>query len=100
LEAARESLRKAIEHRDTLTSTNVKLRLAAVEKALTAEPMDTEAVNKALRGAVRRMVMRTAEGALEIHWHHAVEPQETAFITSRFDWNANQIEKNTEEAEQ
>jgi hypothetical protein len=59
--------------------------------------MDTEAANKALRGAVRRMVMRPQEGRLEIHWHHAEEPQETAFITSRFDWDANQIEKNTEE---
>jgi DNA invertase Pin-like site-specific DNA recombinase len=75
LDAVRDKLRKAVERRDTLTSTNVKLRLAAVEKALTGETIDTEEANKALRGAVRRMVMRPAEGALEIHWHHADEPR-------------------------
>jgi hypothetical protein len=97
LEATRESLRKAIEHRDTLTSTNVKMRLAAVEKALTAEPMDTEAVNKALRQAVRKMTIRPREGRLEILWHHADEPQEVVFVTSRFDWDTNQIEEATEQ---
>ncbi|WP_161850999.1 recombinase family protein [Bradyrhizobium sp. CCBAU 051011] len=98
LEETTESLRKMLERRDTMTSTNVKLRLAAVEKALTAEPMDTEEANKALRAAVRRMVMRPQEGRLDILWHHADEPQETLFMTSRFDWDANQIEKkNTEE---
>ena len=60
--------------------------------------MDTEEANKALRAAVRKMIMRPQEGRLEILWHHAEEPQETVFITSRFDWDANQIEKNTEEA--
>ncbi|MGY3610082.1 MULTISPECIES: recombinase family protein [unclassified Bradyrhizobium] len=89
LEAAKETLRRLLERRDTLTSTNVKLRLAAVEKALTAETIDTEEANKALRGAVRKMVMRLAEGALEIHWHHADEPQQAVFITSRFNWDAN-----------
>ena len=73
-----------------LTSTNVKTRLAAVRKALTKKPMDTEEANKALRGAVRKMVMRPQEGRLDILWHHAEEPQETVFITSRFDWGANQ----------
>jgi hypothetical protein len=43
------------------------------------------------------MVMRPAEGALEIHWHHADEPQETVFVTSRFDWGANQIEETMEQ---
>ena len=44
------------------------------------------------------MVMRP--GALEIQWHHADEAQEMLFVTRRFDWDANQIEKNTEEAGQ
>lgn len=39
--------------------------------------MDTEAANKALRGAVRKMTMRPQEGHLDILWHHAEEPQET-----------------------
>jgi hypothetical protein len=88
LDLARENLRKLIERRDTLTSTNVKMRLAAVEKALTREPMDTEEANKALRAAVRKMTMRPQEGRLDILWHHAEEPQETLFMTNRFDWDA------------
>jgi DNA invertase Pin-like site-specific DNA recombinase len=95
LEAAKETLRELQERRDTLTSTNVKLRLAAVEKALTGGPMNTEEANKALRGAIRKMVMRPAEGTLEIHWHHAEEPQGVVFITSRFDWGANQTAEAT-----
>jgi recombinase/recombinase-like zinc beta ribbon protein len=92
LEGFRSKLRELLERRDTLTSTNVKTRLAAVEKALTREPMDTEEANKALRGAVRKMIMRPREGHLDILWHHAEEPQEMLFMTNRFDWDANQIE--------
>jgi hypothetical protein len=100
LEEAKDSLRKLLERRDTRTSTNVKMRLAAVEKALTSEPMDIEAANKALRTAVRKMIMRPQEGRLEIHWHHAEEPQEVRFVTSRFDWDANRIEATTTEQEE
>jgi hypothetical protein len=78
-----DTLRERRDRRDTLTSTNVKMRLAAVEKALTAEPMNTAAANRALRAAVRRMIMRTQEGTLEIYWQHADEPQEVRFVTSR-----------------
>ncbi|MCK1345927.1 recombinase family protein [Bradyrhizobium sp. CW11] len=97
LSGVQEALREAVERRDTLMSTNVVKRLAAVEKALTAEPMGTEAANKALRGAVRKMIMRPRDGRLDILWHHAEEPQETLFMTSRFDWDANSIENLTEE---
>lgn len=87
LEAERSKLKELEERRDMLANTNVEKRLAAVGRALTAEPMDTEAANKALRGAVRKMVMRPQEGRLDILWHHAEEPQETLFMTSRFDWD-------------
>lgn len=100
LETLRDELRTAIERREVLMGTNVEKRLAAVEKALTAEPMDTEEANKALRGAVRKMIMKPQEGRLDILWHHAEEPQETLFMTNRFDWGANQIEtQEQEEAE-
>ena len=98
LAAAQDALRKAVEQRDTLASTNVTMRLAAVEKAFTHEPLDTEAANKALRGAVRKMIMRPQDGTLDILWHHADAPQETVFVTSRFDWDANQIEDLRQEA--
>jgi DNA invertase Pin-like site-specific DNA recombinase len=88
LDAVRDDLRRAIERRDTLTSTNVMKRLAAVEKALTRKPMDTDEANKALRSAVHRMVMKPKEGVLEIYWHHAEEPQTVVFVTSRKDWTS------------
>ncbi|WP_035694190.1 zinc ribbon domain-containing protein, partial [Bradyrhizobium liaoningense] len=97
LDEHREALRKLLERRDALRSTNVNMRLAAVEKALTREPMDTEEANKALRGAVSKMVMRPQEAGLDIWWHHAETPQETLFMTSRFNWDANSIENMMEE---
>jgi DNA invertase Pin-like site-specific DNA recombinase len=92
LAGLRDNLRRLVERRDTLASTNVKMRLAAIEKALLQETMDTEEANKALRGAVRKMVMRPQQGELDILWHHAEQPQEMLFITNRFDWDANQID--------
>jgi DNA invertase Pin-like site-specific DNA recombinase len=82
-ETIADTLRERRDRRDALASANVTARLTAVREALTAEPMDTEAANKALRAAVRRMVMRLAEGTLEIYWHHADEPQEVRFVTRR-----------------
>jgi DNA invertase Pin-like site-specific DNA recombinase len=82
-ETTTDTLRDRRARRDALTSANVTARLAAVQAALTAEPMDTEAANKALRAAVRKMIMQPAEGTLEIYWHHADEPQEVRFVTSR-----------------
>jgi hypothetical protein len=93
LAGIRDNLRKAVEQREALASTNVTMRLAAVEKALTQAPMDAETANKALRGAVHKMIMHPQEGTLDIVWHHAEAPQETVFITSRFDWGANQVEE-------
>jgi DNA invertase Pin-like site-specific DNA recombinase len=94
LAVVRDDLRKLEERRDTLASTNVTKRLAAVEKALTNEPMDVGEANKALRGAVRKMVMRPQQGTLDIYWHHAEEPQETLFITKRFDFDNELGERN------
>ena len=87
LDGMRKRLRELSEHRDSVTSTNVKLRLAAVKEALTREPMDVAEANKTLRGAVRKLVMRPQEGTLDILWHHADEPQQISFITRRFDWS-------------
>lgn len=97
LEALRDDMRSALERREVLMGANVEKRLAAVEQALTAEPMDTEEANKALRGAVSKMVMKPQEGRLHIRWHHAEQMQETLFITSRFDWDANQMEDEKQE---
>lgn len=97
LEGYRNDLRTALERRGVLMGTNVEKRLEAVQKALTGEPMDTEEANKALRGAVSKMIMRPQEGRLDIIWHHADQPQETLFMTKRFDWDGQQIEDQEQE---
>jgi DNA invertase Pin-like site-specific DNA recombinase len=103
-ERAREDIEKRLrslrDHREALTGTNVIKRLAEVEQTLTQAPLDTEAANKALRRAVRKMVMRPQAGTCDIIWQHAEGPQETAFMTSRFDWEANQIENVKQEEQQ
>lgn len=99
LETAKNSLKELLERRDSLANTNVTKRLEAIKKALTAEPMNTEEANKALRGAVSKMTMRPQEGRLDILWHHAEEPQETLFMTNRFDWDGQQIEDQQQEVE-
>lgn len=97
LEGKRNELRAAFERREVLMGSNVEKRLEAVRKTLTAEPMDTEEANKALRGAVRTMTMRPQEGRLDILWHHADQPQDTLFMTNRFDWDGQQIEGQEQE---
>jgi hypothetical protein len=97
LEGKRNDLRASLERREVLMGANVEKRLAAVQKALTAEPMDTEEANKVLRGAVSKMIMRPQEGRLDILWHHAEQPQETLFMTNRFDWDGQQIESQEQE---
>jgi hypothetical protein len=94
----RESLRSLRERRDALTSTNVTARLNAVFDAckppendgidLSDAPLDIVKANKALKAAVRMMVMKPEEGTLDIYWHHADEPQEITFVTRRKRWES------------
>jgi hypothetical protein len=61
--------------------------LSAVATALTETPVDIAKANKALKGAVRMMVMKPEEGQMEIHWHHADQPQEITLATRRKRWD-------------
>jgi hypothetical protein len=81
-------LRALRDQRDALTSTNVSARLDAVKNALMETPLDIVKVNKALKTAVKRMVMKPEEGRLDIHWQHADEPQEITFVTRRKRWES------------
>ena len=91
------NLRSLRNRRDALTNTNVLARLAAVENALAQSASDIETINKTLRTAMRRMVMRPQDGTLDIYWHHADEPQEVTFVTSRKHWNTFEIENRKED---
>jgi DNA invertase Pin-like site-specific DNA recombinase len=74
LEVARERLRELRTQRDTLAKPNVERRLTAVQEALTRKKINVSQTNKALKQAVRIIVMNPEEATLAIHWHHAKEP--------------------------
>jgi hypothetical protein len=76
LAEAREHIRLLTARRDTLASASVLRRLTAIEKALTARPLNVSDVNKALKQAVSKIVMDTDWGTLTFYWHHAEDPSE------------------------
>lgn len=83
LEALEREHRTLSERRDARRTASVSARLDAVRDALTGKAMDVATANKALRGAIKSMVMHPARATLDIQWHHADAVQEVLFITSR-----------------
>lgn len=83
LESLEREHRALSDRRDARRTANVNAKLGAVRAALAGEPMDVAAANKALRGAIKSMVMHPHKAALVIQWHHAEAVQEVQFITSR-----------------
>jgi DNA invertase Pin-like site-specific DNA recombinase len=80
-----KQLRDLRAQRDTRTTASVKDRLKAVERALTGNEDVTE-VNKALRDAIRRIVLDPEQGHLWIRWHHSEEIQDIMFVTRHMNW--------------
>jgi hypothetical protein len=76
LEEVAENLRHLSARRDTLASAGVLRRLEAIEHALTQKRTNVSEANKALKQAVSKIVMDTADGTLTFHWHHADQPSE------------------------
>jgi hypothetical protein len=91
LEGAERTLQKLQARREALTSTKVTQRLTALHEALTREPLSAKEVNAALRMAVKAIVMRPEMRTMEIHWHHADEPQEARFYTKHIKWTEGPI---------
>ncbi|WP_426612433.1 recombinase family protein [Bradyrhizobium sp. McL0616] len=83
LEALEREHRTLSERRDARRTASVSARLGAVRDALTGKTVDVAAANKALRGAIKSMVMHPHKGTLDIQWHHAEAVQDVQFITSR-----------------
>ena len=83
LETLEREHRTLSERRDARRTASVRARLDAVRDALTGKTMDVAAANKALRGAIKSMVMHPHKATLDIEWHHAEAVQEVQFITSR-----------------
>lgn len=82
-EQVRDAARKLRNDRDTLASANVSRRLKALKDTLTEEPLDVTQANKALKEAVRAVVINPERGTLAIHWHHADKPTEGVPFHSR-----------------
>ncbi|MGY4499706.1 DNA invertase Pin-like site-specific DNA recombinase [Bradyrhizobium sp. GM24.11] len=83
LETLEREHRALSERRDARRTASVSARLGAVREALAGKTLDVGAANKALRGAIKSMVMHPHKGTLDIQWHHAEAVQEVQFITSR-----------------
>ncbi|MFB6459297.1 recombinase family protein [Bradyrhizobium tunisiense] len=80
LKDLQKRLRELRSQRDTLTTASVKDRLKAVQQALSGK-MDVVEINKALRDAMRRIVIDPEQGHLWIRWHHSDEVQDILCIT-------------------
>jgi DNA invertase Pin-like site-specific DNA recombinase len=87
LEQAREQGAELNKRLDSMTSASVMRKLDSITTALSQSPLNIAEANRALKQALRKMVMRPAQGRREILWGHAEEVQEIGLYTGRY-WNA------------
>ena len=87
VEEARNQAAELNKRLDTMTSASVMRKLDNIGATLSQAPLNIAEANRALKQAMRKMVMRPARGRLEIHWHHTEEPQEIGLYTGRL-WEA------------
>lgn len=87
MEEARDKAAELNKRLDSMTSASVVRKLDNITTALSQSPLNIAEANRALKQAMRKMVMRPAQGRLEIHWGHSEEVQEIGLYTGRL-WNA------------
>jgi hypothetical protein len=87
MEEARDQAAALNKRLDTMTSASVMRKLDNMRAALSQSPLNIAEANRVLKQAVRKMVMRPAQGQLDIHWQHTDEPQIIRLYTRRL-WNA------------
>jgi hypothetical protein len=87
IEQARDQAAELNKRRDSMTSTSVRRKLDNISTALSQSPLNISEANRVLKQALRKMVMRPAQGRLELHWHHSDETQEVGLYTGKL-WNA------------
>jgi DNA invertase Pin-like site-specific DNA recombinase len=84
MEEARDHAAELNKRLDTMTSVSVMRKLNNISNVLRQSPLNIAEANRVLKQAIRKMVMNPAQGRLEIHWHHADEPQQTGgLVTNR-----------------
>jgi protein-arginine kinase activator protein McsA len=80
-----KQLRELRSQRDTLTTASVRDRLKAVQLSLSGKA-DVAEVNRALRDAIRRIVIDPEQGYLWIRWHHSEEVQDIPCPSRHMSW--------------
>jgi Resolvase, N terminal domain/Recombinase/Recombinase zinc beta ribbon domain len=84
MEEARHKASELNKKLDSMTSASVQRKFDAINSVLRQPPRNIAEANRVLKQAIRKMVFDPARGAIEIHWHHADEPQQTGgLVTNR-----------------
>jgi DNA invertase Pin-like site-specific DNA recombinase len=84
MEEARDKAAELSKRLDSMTSASVKRKLESLSSVLSQSPLNVAEANRVLKQAIRKMVLDPARGWIEIHWHHADEPQQTGgLVTNR-----------------
>jgi DNA invertase Pin-like site-specific DNA recombinase len=84
MEEARATAAELKKKLDSMTSASVMRKLDAISIVPRQSPRNIAEVNRVLKQAIRKMIFDPARGAIEIHWHHTDEPQQTGgLVTNR-----------------
>jgi hypothetical protein len=87
LEQRRSELRELRARRETVTPASVRVRLKALQAALTRDPFDVAEANGALRQVVKKIVVDPKTASLDIYWHHSDEIDEIPFYSRHKQWD-------------
>jgi DNA invertase Pin-like site-specific DNA recombinase len=80
IEECERASRDLSARREILSDALIVKRLAGLREALEAKPINIAATNKALKGAVERIVLSPETGELSLHWRHApTSPRKVRF---------------------
>jgi Recombinase/Recombinase zinc beta ribbon domain len=82
MEEARDKAAELNKRLDSMTSASVKRKLDSLSDVLSQSPLNIAEANRALKQAVRKMVLDPARGQIAIHWSHTDEPQQVGRIVT------------------
>jgi hypothetical protein len=81
-----KTLRDLRAQRDTLTTASVRDRLKAAQDVLTHRNKSVSETNRALRQAIRRIMLDPEQGRLWVQWHHSDEIQDILCVSKHTSW--------------
>ncbi len=86
LKGLHKTLRDLRAQRDTLTTASVRDRLKAAQDVLTGPHKSVSETNRALRQAIRRIMLDPEQGRLWVQWHHSEEIQDILCASKHTSW--------------